>query len=161
MLVRRDGAAARAGSLDTRALIGWTGTRVQLPYRRPDGGLGLKVTDRPVYAEAGDVHAGADGLHVAVRMVGAAPENMVLELRGDRVIEVPYSDGFRIPALPAGRWQAWVRYADSRPAVRLGRHLDDIVRKDAAYVLAPAVTGGVTMLPHYDANNDFNVRVTR
>ena len=35
-----------------------TGTRVQLPYRRPDGGLAVRVTDRPVYAEVGDVTTG-------------------------------------------------------------------------------------------------------
>lgn len=157
-LFHRDGTAVRAGSLDTRALIGWTGTRVQLPYRRADGCLALKVVDRPVYAEAGDVRTGQDGLHVAVRMVGVAAGQPVLELRGGQVIEVPYADGFRIPALPAGQWRAWVRYADSEPAVRLGRHLDDVVRKDTAYLLQPAVVGGVTLAPYYDANNDFNVR---
>jgi glycosyltransferase involved in cell wall biosynthesis len=161
-LFHRDGAAVRAGSLDTRALIGWTGTRVQLPYRRrPDGGLALRVIDRPVYAEAGDVTFDDDGVHIAVRMVGTSSRDLVLELRGDKVIEVPYADGFRIPPMPAGRWQAWVRYADGQPPVRLGRHLDDVVHKDAAYLFPSVVVGERTILPHYDAHNDLNLRVTR
>jgi glycosyltransferase involved in cell wall biosynthesis len=161
-LHQRDGEAVLAGSLDTRALIGWTGTRVQLPYRLADGGLGLRVTDRPVYAEVGDVTADGDGLHIAVRMIGAAAEDAVLELRGDKLIEVPYADGgFRITALPAGRWQAWVRYAGAQPAVRLGRHLDDVVHKDLAYQFPHVVGGARTMIPQYDANNDFNFRVIK
>jgi hypothetical protein len=161
-LFQRDGEAVLAGSLDTRALIGWTGTRVQLPYRLADGGLGLRVTDRPVYAEVGDVTADGNGLHIAVRMIGASPDDAVLELRGDNLIEVPYADGgFRITSLPAGRWQAWVRYADASPAVRLGRHLDDVVHKDHAYQFPHVVGGARTMIPQYDANNDFTFRVIR
>jgi len=124
-------------------------------------GLGLRVTDRPVYAEVGDVTADGNGLHIAVRMIGAAPDDAVLELRGDKLIEIPYADGFRITAMPAGRWQAWVRYADGQPAVRLGRHLDDVVHKQLAYQFPRVVAGERTMMPHYDANNDFHVRVTR
>jgi hypothetical protein len=54
-----------------------------------------------------------------------------------------------------------LRYAPGRPAVRLGRLLDDVARKDVAYVLPQITTGGVTMQPHYDANNEFSIRVTR
>ena len=39
--------------------------------------------------------------------------------------------------------------------------LDDVARKDIAYVFPPITTGGVTMQPHYDANNEFSIRVTR
>jgi hypothetical protein len=160
-LFHRGGEAVRAGSLDTRALIGWTGTRVHLPYRRPDAGLALRVIDRPVCAEVGDVTAGGDGLHIAVRMIGTSSGDLVLELRGDTLIEVPYAAGFRISALPAGRWQAWVRYAGGEPAVRLGRHLDDVVHKNLAYQFPEVVVGERTILPHYDEHNDFNLRVTR
>lgn len=159
-LYGRDGAPARAGRLDTRALIGRDGPRVLLPYRREDGTFALKVTDRPVYAEVGDVRAGDDGLHLDVRMVGAG-RAVRLELRGDRELHFGYADGFHVPDLPAGRWTAWVRHDAGPDAVRLGRHLDDVPRKDLAYVLKPAVTGRVTMLPHYDAGNDFGIRVTR
>jgi hypothetical protein len=66
----------------------------------------------------------------------------------------------RIDALPAGTWQLWLRYAPGRPAVRLGRLLDDVARKDIAYVLPPITTGSRTMQPHYNANNEFSIRVT-
>ena len=161
-----DGAAVRAGRLDTRALIPGTATRVQLPYRLSDGCLGLRVWNRPVYAEIGAVLIDADGLRIEGRLVGAEPADPVLELRGTATRELPGSvtdSGFavRIGALPAGTWQLWLRYAPGRPAVRLGRFLDDVARKDVAYVLPPIVTGGVTMQPHYDANNEFSIRVTR
>ena len=99
-------------------------------------------------------------------MVGAEPADPVLELRSTATRELPGSvtdSGFavRIGALPAGTWQLWLRYAPGRPAVRLGRFLDDVARKDIAYVLPPIITGGVTMQPHYDANNEFSIRVTR
>lgn len=155
-----DGEPVRAGRLDTRALIGRDGTRVLLPYRRVDGTFAMKVTDRPVYAEVGDVRADDDGLHLDVRMVGAG-KPVLLELHGDQLLHHVYDAGFHIPELPAGTWEAWVRYDTEPVAVRLGRHLDDIARKDLAYVLKPAVTSRVTMMPRYDANNDFGIRVTR
>jgi len=162
----QDGAAVRAGRLDTRALIPGTATRVQLPHRLSDGCLGLRVWDRSVYAEIGTVLIDADGLRIEGRLVGAEPADPVLELRSTTTRELPGSvtaSGFtvRIGALPAGMWQLWLRYAPGRPAVRLGRFLDDVARKDVAYVLPPIVTGGVTMQPHYDANNEFSIRVTR
>ncbi|MEU7908559.1 glycosyltransferase [Actinoplanes sp. NPDC049118] len=160
-----DGAAVRAGRLDTRALIPGTATRVHLPYRLGDGCLGLRVWNRPVYAEIGNVLIDADGLRVEGRMVGAEPADPVLELRGTATRELPGTvtdSGFavRIDALPAGTWQLWLRYAPGRPAVRLGRLLDDVARKDIAYVMPPIVTGGLTMQPHYDKNNQFSIRVT-
>ena len=160
-----DGAPVRAGRLDTRALIAGTATRVQLPYRLGDGGFGLRVWDRPVYAEIGTVLIDADGLRIEGRMVGAEPADPVLELRSTATRELPGSvidSGFavRIGALPPGTWQLWLRYAPGRPAVRLGRFLDDVARKDIAYVLPPVVTGGVTMQPHYDADNEFSIRVS-
>jgi hypothetical protein len=159
-------ADVRAGRLDTRALIPGTATRVQLPYRLSDGCLGLRVWDRPVYAEIDDVLIAADGLRISGRMVGAEPADPVLELRSivTRELAVSVTDsGFavRIGALPAGTWRLSLRCAPGRPAVRLGRLLDDVVRKDIAYVLPSIITGGVTMLPHYDANNEFSIRVTR
>ncbi|MEV6596624.1 glycosyltransferase [Actinoplanes sp. NPDC051346] len=160
-----DGAAVRAGRLDTRALIPGTATRVQLPYRLGDGCFGLRVWNRSVYAEIGNVLIYTDGLRIEGRVVGAEPVAPVLELRSTATRELPGSvtdSGFtvRIGALPAGTWQLWLRYAPGRPAVRLGRLLDDVARKDIAYVLSPIIIGGVTMQPHYDANNEFSIRVT-
>ncbi|MEU8235640.1 glycosyltransferase [Actinoplanes sp. NPDC048967] len=161
-----DGAAVRAGRLDTRALIPGTAKRVQLPYRLSDGCLGLRVWDRPVYAEIARVLIDADGLRIEGRLVGAEPAEPVLELRSTATRELPGAvtdAGFavRIDALPAGTWQLWLRHAPGEPAVRLGRFLDDVARKDIAYVFPPITTGGVTMQPHYDANNEFSIRVTR
>jgi hypothetical protein len=160
-----DGAAVRAGRLDTRALIPGTATRVRLPYRLSDGCFGLRVWDRSVYAEIDKVLIDADGLRIEGRMVGGEPADPVLELRSTATRELPGSvtdSGFavRIGALPAGTWQLWLRYAPGLPAVRLGRLLDDVARKDIACVLPPIITGGVTMQPHYDANNEFSIRVT-
>ena len=159
-----DGAAVRAGRLDTRALVPGPVTRVVLPYRLSDGHFGLRVWDRPVYAEVGRVLIDPDGLRIEGRVVGAEPAEPVLELRGTATREVPVEvtgAGFAvlIGALPAGTWKLWLRHAPGQPAVRLGRVLDDVARKDVAYVLPPVTTGGVTMQPHYDSNNDFSIRV--
>jgi glycosyltransferase involved in cell wall biosynthesis len=161
-----DGAAVRAGRLDTRALIAGHATRVQLPYRLGDGCLGLRVWNRSVYAEIDKVLIDADGLRIEGHLVGAEPADPVLELRSTETRELPgtvTASGFavRIGALPAGTWQLWLRCAPGLPAVRLGRILDDVARKDIAYVLPPIITGGVTMQPHFDANNEFSIRVTR
>ena len=154
------GEPVRAGLLDTRELIGGR-PGVPLPYRSADGLLILRVRDRPVYAEVGDVRVDADGIGLDVRLVGADLAEPVLELRcGDVVRELPGLP-LRVPAVPAGTWQLWLRYAADRPAVRLGRHLDDVARKDVAYAFPAAVTGGVTLQPHYDRENNFGVRVTR
>ncbi len=154
------GEPVRAGRLDTRALIpGVVG--VPLPYRSADGHLLMRVRDRPVYAEVGDVRVDGDGIGVDVRLVGATTSEPVLELRApDAVREVPGLPA-RIPALPAGTWQLWLRPGPEQPAVRLGRHLDDVARKDVAYAFPAATVEGATMQPHYDRENNFAIRVTR
>jgi glycosyltransferase involved in cell wall biosynthesis len=159
-----DGTAVRAGRLDTRALIPGTVTRVHLPHRLSDGGLGLQVHHRPVYAEISAVLTDGDGLRIEGRTVGAEPTEPVLELRDTTTRELPVSvtaSGFtvRIGALPPGTWQAWLRYAPEHPPVRLGRVLDDVPRKDTAYVLPEITTAAATLHPHYNAQNQFTVRV--
>nr|BFE72017.1 hypothetical protein GCM10020092_053180 [Actinoplanes digitatis] len=75
--------------LDTRALIAGTATRVELPHRLNDGCLGLRVWDRPAYAEIAAVRIDGDGLRIEGRLVGAEPAGPVLELRGDTDRELP------------------------------------------------------------------------
>jgi hypothetical protein len=160
-----DGTAVRAGRLDTRALIPGTVTRVRLPYRLSDGSLGLRVWDRPVYAEIARVPIDTDSLRIEGRVVGAEPVDPVLELRGPETWELAgfvTESGFsvRIGALPVGTWHLWLRCAPGQPAIRLGRLLDDVARKDIAYVLPPISTGDVTMQPFYYASNEFSIRVS-
>lgn len=154
------GEPVRAGRLDTRALI--TGVAgVPLPYRSTDGHLVLRVRDRSGYAEVGDVRIGGDGIGLDVRLVGLTAPEPVLELRSaGEVRELPGLPA-RIPALPAGTWQVWLRAGPERPAVRLGRHLDDVARKDVAYAFPAATVEGATLRPHYDRENNFAIEVTR
>jgi glycosyltransferase involved in cell wall biosynthesis len=159
-LFTRAGEPVRAGRLDTRALI--AEPVGPLPYRLPDGGLALRVRDRPAYAEVGDVRIEGDGIDVDVRLVGAPMRDPVVEARAAECRQLPFTAGgtVRVPALPAGTWQLWLRYDPDRPAVRLGRHLDDVARKDIAYAFPAAAVGGVTMQPQYDRHNEFAIQVT-
>ncbi len=153
------GEPVRAGRLDTRALIGGR-IGVPLPYRSEDGHLMLRVRDRPAYAEVTGVRVDAGGIGLDVRLVGAEADDPVVEARsGGAVHELPGLPA-RIPALPAGTWQLWLRPGPGAPAVRIGRHLDDVARKDVAYAFPAATVGGVTMQPQYDRENNFAVRVT-
>ena len=63
----------------------------------------------------------------------------------------------------------WLRYDESRPPVRLGRFLDDVVNKHTAYVYPDVVVPSsgpgaaeetVRVQPCYTAQNEFSVRVT-
>jgi hypothetical protein len=153
------GEPVRAGRLDTRALIpGPVG--VALPYRSENGLLMLRVRDRPVYAEVGDVRIGGDGIGFDVRLVGAESRAPVVEARSAEVTRELPGLPARVPVLPAGTWELWLRHDPDRPAVRLGRHLDEVARKDVAYGFPAATVGGVTMQPHYDRENNFAIRVT-
>jgi glycosyltransferase involved in cell wall biosynthesis len=153
------GEPVRAGRLDTRALIGGM-PGVPLPYRDEDGHLVLRVRDRAVYAEVAGVRVEPGGIDLDVRLVGAQARDPVVEARsGGAVRELPGLP-VRVPALPAGTWQLWLRPGPGEPAVRIGRHLDDVARKDVAYAFPSATAGGVTMQPQYDRENNFAIRVS-
>jgi hypothetical protein len=153
------GEPVRAGRLDTRALIpGRAG--VPLPYRSDEGTLVLRVRDRPAYAEVGDVRVDDDGIGFDVRLVGARAREPVLQARCAGVTRELPGLPVRIPELPVGTWQLWLRHDPDRPALRLGRHLDDVARKDIAYAFPAATAGAVTMRPRYDRENNFEIRVT-
>jgi glycosyltransferase involved in cell wall biosynthesis len=173
------GVEVRAGLRETRALLDdavptdavpTDGVHRQLPYRTVVGGLAVRVWRRPVHAEVGDVHADGAGVHVHGRLIGAelGPQAPTLELRGPdgAVREVPATarsaTAFRalVPALGAGTWHLWLRYAPDRPPVRLGRFLDDVADKKHAYVLPAATVGGARLQPTYLWGNEFSVRAT-
>jgi glycosyltransferase involved in cell wall biosynthesis len=164
------GEPVHAASLDTRALVDLPvpehgGVRVQLPYRLVDGGLALRVWLRPVHAEIGDLNVDDEGLHVDGRLIGAPlTGEPVLELRGpngaieQHAATALTSTTFRVdvPALAPGVWRLWLRYAPDATPVRLGRFLDDVIRKQTAYVLPAAGP----LQPYFEGNNEFSVRVT-
>ncbi|NMO57089.1 glycosyltransferase family 4 protein [Actinoplanes sp. TBRC 11911] len=164
-LVRDDGTPVQAGRRDTRALLdGPVGARIQLPFRGPDGVLGMRVWDREVYAEVGDVDADSEGVHVAGRLFGAHFEDASLEARdGEQIMPlriVTDGAGFRgsVGALPPGMWELWLRPAAGAEPVRLGRFRDDIVDKRAAFVLPSVRIDGVALQPAYTASNEFSIR---
>lgn len=166
-LVRDDGTPVQAGRRDTRTLLdGPVGARIQLPFRHPDGVLGMRVWDAPVYAEVGDVDADADGIRFAGRLFGAHFEDASLEARdGERTTPLRIvTEGATFQAsvgvLPPGTWQLWIRPAAGAQPVRLGRYRDDIVDKRAAFVLPAARIDGVVLQPGYTESNDFSIRVT-
>jgi glycosyltransferase involved in cell wall biosynthesis len=149
-----------SGMRDTRALVDPPvpdRVRVQLPYRTEDGRLAVRVWERAVHAEVGDVDAD-EGVRLSGRLIGAT-------LTGEATLE-PGSVPVR--ELPDGRWTAlltsapegtsvlWLRYAPDAEPVRLGRFLDDVVDKTTAHVL-PAARN---IQPFYTATNELSVRAT-
>jgi glycosyltransferase involved in cell wall biosynthesis len=166
-LVRADGSAVQSGLRDTRALLdGPVGPRVELPFRAPDGVLALRVWDRPVCAEVGDVTADADGVHLSGKLFGAPLGDAFLQARnGQHKQDVTVTtDGSAfhatVPALPAGTWELWLHPATGREPVRLGRIRDDVVDKRTAFVFPAARVGAVTLQPAYTESNDFSIRAT-
>jgi glycosyl transferase family 1 len=165
-LVRADGTELQAGLRDTRWLLDDpVGTRIQLPYRRPDGTFGVRVTDRPVYAEAGPVQADGNGVRLAGRLIGAAfaDNAALLAVFSDKTLEFPVETEdttFRavIPALPAGTWSLHLKSGSD--LIPLAGLRDDIVDKRRAFVLPAATIDGVTLQPAYLADNTFAVRAT-
>jgi glycosyltransferase involved in cell wall biosynthesis len=170
-LLTGDGAEVQAGALDTRALIGQrpepgADVLVRLPYRLPEGGVGLRVWHRPMHAEVGDVRADEHGVHVDVETFGVPLEGTMFRLRGPQgeLIDEPLAPGvgtsFRVtvPALEPGVWGLWLRTA-AKDSIRFGRFLDDVARKNVAYTLPAATFGDVTVQPYYELNNEFSVRV--
>jgi glycosyltransferase involved in cell wall biosynthesis len=165
-LVRADGAEPQAGLRDTRWLLEDSeATRIQLPYRRADGTMGVRVTDRAVYAEVGPVQADADGVRLAGRLIGAAftSDSALLAVSSDETREFPVeseSGTFRtvIRSLPAGTWSLRLRVGGE--VVPLTGLRDDIVHKRRAFVLPAATIDGVTLQPAYQADNTFAVRAT-
>jgi glycosyltransferase involved in cell wall biosynthesis len=149
-----------AGLRDTRALLDLpvpSAVRVQLPYRTEDGRLALRVWDRSVHAEVGDVDLG-DGIRLTGRLIGAS-------LTAGATLEpgsVPVS------IRPDGRWTAVLtsppdqpsplslRYAPDADPAPVGRLLDDVLDKATAFVL-PAWHG---IQPFYTEANDLSVRAT-
>jgi glycosyltransferase involved in cell wall biosynthesis len=166
-LIQADGTPVQAGRRDTRALLeGPIGSRIQLPFRNPDGTLAMRVWDQPVYAEVGDVDADGDGVHLTGRLFGATFDRPVLRARtGVAVHDFPVvTDGidFRatVSALPPGDWALWLCHAAAEDPVRLGRFRDDIVAKRIAFVLPGATIGGTTLQPAYTEGNEFSIRAT-
>jgi len=164
------GESAVAGVRETRSLLEKApdaGVHRQLPYRMVTGGLGLRVWQRPVHAEVGEVQADDAGVHVHGRLLGATLGGTA-RLHGpdDALREVPVealsATEFRltVPALPAGTWHLSIAYGDGEKAARLGRFLDDVADKKNAFVLPAARIGGVTVQPTYLWGNEFSVRVT-
>jgi glycosyltransferase involved in cell wall biosynthesis len=165
-VVRDDGVAPQAGLRDTRWLLEDTAAmKFQLPYRRTDGTMGVRIIDRAAYAEVGPVQADADGVRLAGRLIGpafSAGATLLAECSGESV-EFPLEcEGatFRavIPALPAGTWS--LRVKTGSELVPLGGLRDDIVDKTRAYVLPAATVDGVKLQPAYLADNTFAVRAT-
>ncbi|MGX6607829.1 glycosyltransferase [Micromonosporaceae bacterium Da 78-11] len=167
-LLRADGTPVQAGRRDTRALMeGPVGPRVQLPFRAADGVLCLRVWDRPVYAEVGDVQVDADGVQVTGRLIGAVFDDPALEARHEDGTAEPLPvsvEGavFRttVAKLAAGTWHLWLRHDAAEEPVRLGRFRDDIVDKRIAFVLPAATVDGVTLQPIYLTGNEFSIRAT-
>lgn len=167
-LVKTDGTELQAGLRDTRRLLDDPGgARIQLPYRRPDGTFGVRVVDRPVYAEVGPIEADGDGVQVSGRLVGAefGPGATVSARDGDHERELPltYEKAvFRttVPVLPPGTWSLWLRPGAGAEAVPLAGLRDDIIDKRTAFVLPAARIEGTTMQPAYLTDNTFAVRAT-
>jgi glycosyltransferase involved in cell wall biosynthesis len=165
-LTKTDGTPLQAGLRDTRWLLeDEPGPRIQLPYRRPDGTMGVRVTDRPVYAEVGPIQADANGVRLAGRLIGtlATTDGVLLAASADETREFPLEiedATFRaaIPALPAGTWRLSIKIGDD--VVPLAGLRDDIVDKRAAFVLPAAKIDGGTLQPAYQADNTFAVRAT-
>jgi hypothetical protein len=164
--VREDGTELQAGLRDTRWLLeDVPDMRLQLPYRRPDGTMGVRVTDRTAYAEVGPVQADADGVRVAGRLIGPAfsSDAALVAVSAGETREFPLeheSATFRavIPALPVGTWSLHLRLGPD--LVPLAGLRDDIVDKSRAFVLPAATIGGVTLQPAYLADNTFAVHAT-
>jgi glycosyltransferase involved in cell wall biosynthesis len=162
-----DGTPVQAGLRDTRALLdGPIGTRIQLPFRRADGTMAVRVWDQPVYAEVGNVEADPDGIHLTGRLHGAIFDGPSLEaVRGETASALNViTDGptFRVtvPELAAGEWFLRIRPGAGADPVTLGRMRDDIVDKRTAFVFPAGRCGTVTMQPAYTESNQFTIRVT-
>jgi glycosyltransferase involved in cell wall biosynthesis len=165
-VVRDDGAELQAGLRDTRWLLdGTDAMKIQLPYRRADGTMGVRVTDRAAYAEVGPIQADADGVRLAGRLIGPAfsPGAVVVAVSSGETREFPVEYEARtfrtvISSLPAGTWSLHLRVGDD--LVPLAGLRDDIVDKRRAFVLPAATINGVTLQPAYLADNTVAVRVT-
>jgi glycosyltransferase involved in cell wall biosynthesis len=165
------GEAAVAGVRETRSLLeepgSGAGVHRQLPYRMVTGGLAIRVWQRPVHAEVGDVQADDTGVHVRGRLIGAelggkarlyGPEKALREIPVEALSETEFR--LTVPALPPGTWHLSVEHGDGTSAARLGRFLDDVADKKNAFVLPAASIDGVTVQPTYLWGNEFSVRVT-
>jgi hypothetical protein len=151
---------------------------VLLPYRTPEGFLGLRVWRRDVHAEVAAM-APADGaVRLTGRLVGAvfgagAPALEFRRAGVDPLVEPVAVDpgGFAV-SMPARRlagrhagtgdevWALWLRYDDTAAPVRIGRLLDDVLDKRAAYVLPGTVLSNARIQPFYTETNELSVRVT-
>ncbi|HET6153002.1 MAG TPA: hypothetical protein VFE15_08595, partial [Marmoricola sp.] len=111
------------------------------------------------------VEADADGVRLAGRLIGAAPDAgvVLLAMSPDSAREFPVEREnmtFRalIPSLPPGTWSLRIKLGDD--LVPLAGWRDDIVDKRLAFVLPAATIEGVTLQPAYLADNTFAVRAT-
>ena len=179
-----------AGMRDTRALLDAQespdgGVHVRMPYRGADGTLQIRVWQRPVHPEIGQVSVQGEEIWFGGRLLGAKFGTVTPQLelrcrvRGGPVEHAPVQlvddDTFRV-ILPAGLlaahrtdapedlWDMWLRYDEDAAPVRLGRLLDDVVDKRSAYIYPDAVLrgldhGDMRVQPYYTMHNEFSVRV--
>jgi glycosyltransferase involved in cell wall biosynthesis len=162
-----------AGVRETRALLTRDdegGVHRQLPYRMVNAALGVRVWQRAVHAEVGEVQVDATGVQVRGRLFGATfpgltptlrlhgPEKAVREVPAEALSPVEFR--VTVPELPAGDWNLWITCGDDGQVARLGRFLDDVADKKTAFVLPATTIGGVQVQPTYVWGNEFSVRVT-
>ncbi|MEV6654318.1 glycosyltransferase family 4 protein [Streptomyces sp. NPDC051219] len=124
-----------------------------VPYAvKPHGLLALRSWVRPVHAEAGDIQVVGKEVTVSGRLIGDTMSGspvLLLRRTGGASAELTYpavrqgEDGFRA-SFPCGEaaarqiavsevWDLWLRYAPGAEPVKIGRLLDDVVEKTAAY----------------------------
>ncbi len=174
-----------AGRRDTRALLDAVpdeagGVTTRLPFRHRDGVLGLRVWQRPVHPEAGDLTVEDSYVRLAGRLFGAElGEGAELELR----CRADAGRSYRVPvrrtggagweaSIPAGAltpdeepacevWDARLRPAAGAGLARVARLLDDVHDKGTAYVYPAVPSGPYTVQPFFTVANEFSMRVTR
>ncbi|MFI6287775.1 glycosyltransferase family 4 protein [Streptomyces sp. NPDC051018] len=132
-----------------------SGVRHLVPHRRaPQQHLVLRSWVRPVHVEAADVVPSGQRLTLTGRLVGpvepSGEPSLVLRRRGDVNDELVFhgtregTRGFSaaIDCEAAAErlegeqeyWEVWLRYAPGQDPVRVGRVLDDVVRKSDVFV---------------------------
>ncbi|MGW4200052.1 glycosyltransferase [Streptomyces sp. NPDC004726] len=132
-----------------------SGVRHLVPHRlAPEQRLVLRSWVRPVHAEAADVVRSGRRLILTGRLVGplepSGEPSLALRRSGDADDELIFhgtregTRGFSVTidceaaagrlASAKERWELWLRYAPDQEPVRVGRVLDDVVRKGDVFV---------------------------
>jgi glycosyltransferase involved in cell wall biosynthesis len=177
------------GWRDTRALLKppvdpARGVRVQLPFRTRQDTLGLRVWDRRVHAEVGDVAVGDECILISGRLLGAdvSPGDLVVEMqcRADaerierfaaRRDDTEFHVTVPVERLTAHRygeqdiWDVSIRLNDDVEPVRMLRLLDDVHAKRTAFtfpeVAVPQTRHGPAVVrPYYTVANGLSVTVS-